>query len=113
MNNAVVINNVQDWLKANNRSQKWLAEQIAITPGLMSQILSGKRKLQTKQLINIATVINVPLEELTMSQAERNLQAPSYQLRGSLSNESSKQAFDQLLWDIERYVELEDSANGR
>ena len=62
MNNAVVINNVQGWLKANNRSQKWLAEQIAVTPGLMSQIFSGSASYRQKQLINIASVINVPFE---------------------------------------------------
>jgi len=112
MNNATVISNIQKWLKDNNQSQKWLATQINITPALFSQILNGKRKLQTKQLIDISNTIRVSLDDLMMSTDQQSLQTPVYQLRGSFSNKVSEKAFSQLLWDIERYVDLEESVHG-
>lgn len=111
MNNATVISNIQTWLKDNNQSQKWLATQINITPALFSQILNGKRKLQTKQLIDISNTIRVSLDDLMMSTDQQSLQTPVYQLRGAFSNKASEKAFDQLLWDIERYVDLEESVH--
>ncbi|MFD1421771.1 helix-turn-helix domain-containing protein [Lactiplantibacillus songbeiensis] len=109
MNNQTTIANIQAWLLAHERSQKWLAEKLVITPALISQILNGKRKLQTQQLIKISKIIGVPLAELTASPQVKAEHQPQYELRGHFSKPKAQHDFEQLLWDVERYVDLKES----
>lgn len=56
MNNTVVVENIKKWLKKNKSSQIGLAKQIKVSTSMLSQILTGKRKLQAKHLLNISKV---------------------------------------------------------
>lgn len=106
MNNQIIINNIQDWLNANDKSQKWLADEIGVTTALISLIFSQQRKLQTKYIISISKAIGVSLEKLTSSTEAKSEKEPQVSLRGKLSTEASKRKFEQLLWDIENCVNL-------
>ena len=43
--NDIIIKNLQHWLIENEKSQKWLADEMNISELLVEHILSGKRSL--------------------------------------------------------------------
>lgn len=106
MNHASALKLTQKWLKNHQKTQTWLAERIGMSTALLSQVMNGNRKLQTKYIIAISKVTEIPLEQLVGTEKIDNDQ-PQVVLRGGLSNEESKRQIDQLLWDIQHCVELE------
>ncbi|MBU7472552.1 helix-turn-helix domain-containing protein [Lactiplantibacillus pentosus] len=106
MNTQAMLIQIKTWLKTNHKSQKWLAQQIGLSPAFLSQILSGTRKLQTKNIIAISKVTAIPLDTLITSEHVDNKE-PQIVLGGSLSSQNSKKKIEQLLWDIQQCVDLE------
>lgn len=108
MDKQLTLSSIKSWLKKNKKTQDWLAEQINMSPSLLSQVMNQNRKLQTKYLIAISKVIQIPLQELVGERKDDSKQ-PQIVLRGSLSNEKSKKQINQLLLDIQHCVDLEDT----
>ncbi|AYM01552.1 helix-turn-helix domain-containing protein [Levilactobacillus yiduensis] len=107
VNNEIVIKNIKSWLKKNNHPQSWLAKQIDVSAPLVSQMLNGERKMQTKHLLRISTVTGLTPDDLAKdahNPADNELKCT---LRGSFSNPKLAKNFDKLLWDIQCYVDLE------
>ncbi|BDZ30475.1 helix-turn-helix transcriptional regulator [Lactiplantibacillus sp. WILCCON 0030] len=111
MNNVIIIKNIQTWLKENQRPQSWLAEQIGLSTAMISQIFSGTRKLQTKHLLRILKVTGLQMATLTSASTDQLANDIHYELRGAFSNKNSEKTFKRLLWDIKRYVDLEETIN--
>lgn len=107
MNNKVVINNIKKWLKENNLSQIWLAEQIKVSTSMLSQMLNGERKLQTKHLLSISKVTGMTPNRLAEDETKKVSNEPKYVLRGAFSSKKSERDFSKLLWDVKCYVDLE------
>lgn len=106
MNHTLTLKLIQEWLKANGKTQAWLASQIGMSPALLSQVMNGNRKLQTKYMISTAKVMGIPLDQLLGIKTTDQSQ-PQIALRGHLSNRESKKQIDQLLLDIRHSVDLE------
>ena len=106
MNHTLTLKLIQEWLKANGKTQAWLANQIGMSPALLSQVMNGNRKLQTKYMISTAKVMGIPLDQLLGTKTTDQSQ-PQIALRGHLSNLESKKQIDQLLLDIRHSVDLE------
>ncbi|MBM6440724.1 helix-turn-helix transcriptional regulator [Lacticaseibacillus rhamnosus] len=106
MNHTLTLKLIQEWLKANGKTQAWLANQIGMSPALLSQVMNGNRKLQTKYMISTAKVMGIPLDQLLGTKTTDQSQ-PQIALRGHLSNRESKKQIDQLLLDIRHSVDLE------
>lgn len=77
-----------------------------MSPALLSQVMNGNRKLQTKYMISTAKVMGIPLDQLLGIKTTDQSQ-PQIALRGHLSNRESKKQIDQLLLDIRHSVDLE------
>lgn len=107
MNNEIVIKNIKNWLKKNAHPQSWLAKQIDVSAPLVSQMLNGERKIQTKYLLRISTVTGMSPDELTKDAYNLTGNELKCTLRGSFSNPKLAKNFDKLLWDIQCYVDLE------
>lgn len=107
MNNKVVVENIKKWLKENKSSQIWLAEQINVSPSMLSQMLSGERKIQTKHLLSISKATGMTPNHLAEDENKQVFNEPKYVLRGGFSSKKSAREFDKLLWDIKCYVDLE------
>ena len=108
MNNAIIIKNIKRWLTENGRTQKWLANETKISCSMISQAFGGSRRLQTKHLLSISKAMDLPVSDLVRDKDSYSDNGLSYELRGTL-NKKSKQKFDRLLWDIKRYVDLEEA----
>jgi len=107
MNN--ILENIQTWLQDNHYSQAWLAKELGISTALLSQMLNGKRKLQTKYVIQIAKITHESVAELTSNRSNALSSAPLIELRGAFSSKQSEDVFNKTVWDIERYTDLEAS----
>jgi len=107
MNNIVVVENIKKWLKENKSSQIWLAKQINVSPSMLSQMLNGERKIQTKHLLLISKVTGMTPNQLAKDGNKQISDELEYVLRGELSSKKSKREFDRLLSDIKSYVDLE------
>lgn len=53
------------FLKANNRTQEWLASELGVTPAYVSQILSGVRKPSLNVASRLETITGVPAREFS------------------------------------------------
>ena len=106
MNKQITLTLIQNWLKDNHKTQTWLADQINMSAALLSQVLNQNRKLQTKYLIAISKITQMPLEQL-LGDDQFTDTKPQIVLRGKLSNDTSQKQLDQLLWDIQHCVDLE------
>jgi DNA-binding transcriptional regulator YdaS (Cro superfamily) len=107
MNNTVVIENIKKWLKQTKSSQVWLAEQIQVSPTMLSQMLKGERKIQTKHLISICKVTGMTPNQLAKDENKQDSNELAYVLMGELSSRESTREFKKLLLDIRSYVDLE------
>ncbi|TGD18392.1 XRE family transcriptional regulator [Levilactobacillus suantsaiihabitans] len=106
MNNEIVIENIKKWLEKNHHPQSWLAKEINVSAPLISQMLNGERKIQTKYLLSIATVTGMSPEELARDEKVLADNELTCELRGDFSNPKLENQFDKLLWDIQCYVDL-------
>lgn len=59
------MNQVKTWLEQNNKSIQWLADEIGASKSLMGYILNGEHDLLPEQMVQIARVMGITLEELT------------------------------------------------
>ncbi|ARY92771.1 MULTISPECIES: helix-turn-helix domain-containing protein [Lacticaseibacillus] len=103
---------IQKWLTDNKKTQAWLAGQLNMSAALLSQVMNGNRKLQTKYIIAISEITEIPLEQLLGTNANDNHQ-PQIALRGRLSNDYAKKQIDQLLLDVQHCVDLEETIHAK
>jgi len=103
--NKVVIDKVKDWMSKNDKSHQWLADELKVSKSLVGHMLAGKRTLKPQRIIELASLMETSVEELTKDPSfkeERLL----VQLRGGLSNRRSKSELNALLFAIEDYIGL-------
>lgn len=98
------IRHVKQWLVENDKTQAWLAQKMGVAPSLISQLFNGSRKLQSNQIEKISQITGLTILELGVS--EESNQSKIYSLRGKISNQQGERGLNQLLLDIEHYVQL-------
>lgn len=102
--NDIVVKNVQNWLKANDKSQQWLADELNVSRALVGHMLSGRRAILPKRIEALSVVLNIPVKELVKDSSQsENL---TVQLRGQTSNRRSKQDLKSMMFAIEDYIGL-------
>lgn len=99
------VENVKKWLTDNGKTQAWLSTEMDVAPSLISQLFNGTRKLQPAQIEKFAKITGMSISELASS-ADGFSGKLVYSLRGSISNEQGERAFNQLLLDVEHFVQL-------
>ena len=107
MNNGIVIKNIKEWLRKNGHTQSWLAKEIKVSAPLVSQMLNGERKIQTKYLLSISGITGMSPDILAKDASKPAADELVCELRGEFSDPKLKRNFDKLLWDIQCYVDLE------
>lgn len=105
---AVIISNIKKWLDKTKTQQKDLAAMLDISPAYLNQILKGERNLQRKLIPRIVTVTGLTLDQLTEGKQENNGKL-TYSLRGSISNAEGKRKQEQLILDVQHFVQLLES----
>ncbi|WP_200961687.1 phosphotransferase [Paenibacillus sp. Soil724D2] len=60
-----MMNQVKTWLEQNEKSIQWLTNEIGASNSLMGKILNGENDLSPEQMVQIARVIGITLDELT------------------------------------------------
>jgi len=58
------MNNIGEVLKLRGLKQKWLAEQLGLTPVMISLYVSNKRQPKLQTLIRIAQLLDVEINDL-------------------------------------------------
>lgn len=102
--NDIVVKNVQNWLKENDKSQQWLADELNVSRALVGHMLSGRRTIIPKRIEALSEVLNIPVKELVKDSSQsENL---TVQLRGQTSNRRSKQDLKSMMFAIEDYIGL-------
>lgn len=102
--NDIVVKNVQNWLKENDKSQQWLADELNVSRALVGHMLSGRRTILPKRIEALSEVLNIPVKELVKDSSQsENL---TVQLRGQTSNRRSKQDLKSMMFAIEDYIGL-------
>lgn len=102
--NDIVIKNVQNWLRENDKSQQWLADELKVSRALVGHMLSGRRAILPERIEGLSKATNIPVKELVKdsSQSEKL----TVQLRGQTSNRRSKQDLKSMMFAIEDYIGL-------
>lgn len=102
--NDIVIKNVQAWLKENDKSQQWLADEINVSRALIGHMLSGRRAILPERIEALAEVLNISVKELVKDSSKS--EDLTVQLRGQTSNRRSKQDLKSMMFAIEDYIGL-------
>src|SRR5690625_2806364 len=104
--NEIVIENVKNWLKENEKTHAWLADELGVSTSLVGHMLSGKRAIQPKRIEALSKALDIPMKELVKNVSQTDVL--SVQLRGLTANRRSKQDLNALLFAKEDYVGLKD-----
>ncbi|UUX33369.1 helix-turn-helix domain-containing protein [Fundicoccus culcitae] len=99
------VKNIKQWLLDNDKTQSWLAAEMDIAPSLISQLFSGARKLQPNHIEKFAEISGFTISELASTYELSNV-TPTYTVRGKVSNQHGEHALNQLLLDVEHFVQL-------
>lgn len=102
--NEIVIKNVKHWLKENERTHEWLAQELDVSKSLVGHMLSGKRAILPKRIEALSKITGIPMKELAKDVSQSDLL--TVKLRGQTKNRRSKQELNALLFAIEDYVGL-------
>lgn len=55
----MVRENIAEYVKNNGIKQKFIADNIGISPSAVSQLLNGEREISAEEYINICNLFNV------------------------------------------------------
>lgn len=102
--NEVVIKNVKHWLKENDKTHEWLAEELKVSKSLVGHMLSGKRAILPKRIEALSKITDIPMKELVKDSSQSG--SLTVQLRGQTSNRRSKQDLKSMIFAIEDYLGL-------
>lgn len=102
--NEVVIKNVKHWLKENDKTHEWLAEELDVSKSLVGHMLSGKRAILPKRIEALSKVTGIPMKELVKDGSQSG--GLTVQLRGQTSNRRSRQDLKSMIFAIEDYIGL-------
>ncbi|UXJ69487.1 helix-turn-helix domain-containing protein [Lysinibacillus fusiformis] len=105
--NDIVISKVIKWLKAEDKSYQWLAEQIGVSKSLVGLMLKGERTLKSDHIEQFAKILGITTKELVQSDTIKEGRL-TVSLLGELSNRHSKRELDSLLFAINDYLALKE-----
>lgn len=103
--NTVIANNIKLWLRDNQKSQQWLAQEIGVSKALVGHMLNESRVIQPQRIVDIANALGVSVNDLTTNASMRE-ERMAVELRGTLSNRRSKMELERLKFAVEDYIGL-------
>lgn len=98
---------INAWLKDNDKTKAWLAQEMRVDRTLVSKILSGERQLTAKRMSQIVEITGIDLSNL-LKEPNTDYQELTYSLRGNFSTRKSQSEFNKLLHAVKSYVKLGD-----
>lgn len=99
---------IRSWMLENEKSLKWLADQIDVSKSLVGHMLNGARKWQEEQLIVVAKIMGMPLSQLLdMKDSSPSQPAYTVRLRGNVETRIAKRHLDELLFAVEDCEKIE------
>lgn len=66
---AVVAVRVLDYLEKNNKSQKWLADQLGVSPQQVTQIVKGQQNMSWGKIKELEAILGLSLVELVRQES--------------------------------------------
>lgn len=64
---------LRDWLKANQKTQMWIAAEARIPQSVVSELVKCKRRIHAGFALRLAPVLGIAAEELVARQALHEL----------------------------------------
>lgn len=96
------------WLQQNGYTQNELSDRLGISKQVMSKIILGKKSVNIVEIQQIASVMNVSIDELMGNSLRSNgIQDPIMFMIGNLSNDKTKEKLQFLDHVMDELIELE------
>lgn len=105
-------NNIQSILNENNKSQQYLADKLNVSKQVMSKIILGAKAINVAEITQIATALNVTVDNLLKVNQENNM-CHKFAFMGQVKNEKTKERIDFLKNVIDEILILEEYADGK
>ena len=103
--NEKVIKAFNEWLQNNEKTKKWLAEEMGVDRTLVSKILTEDRPITPQRMTQMAEIMGINLAALLQETKTENTEL-TYSLRGHFSNRKSQNEFNQMLYSIKSFAKL-------
>jgi transcriptional regulator with XRE-family HTH domain len=101
---SIVAEYVSNWLKTNNKSYSWLANELGVSKSLVQHLLSGARTFTSDRILQVADVLGVSVEALLREGEEAG--GYSVQLRGKISTREGESALNNVIFSCLKEDEL-------
>lgn len=93
---SVVAKYVSNWLKQNNKSYNWLADELGVSKSLVQHMLNGTRNFTSERILKVAKVLGVSVDELIHE--EQEAKGYTVQLRGKISTREGESALQNVIF---------------
>lgn len=93
---SIVAIYVKDWLKVNEKSYNWLANELGVSKSLVQHLLSGARTFTSERILQVADVLGVSVEDLLKKKEEAS--GYSVQLRGKITTREGESALNNVIF---------------
>lgn len=106
--------NILNTLEVQNKTQKFLAEQLSISKQVMSKIISGSKAINVAEISKIAAVLNVSADRLLTTQPVSQSiprQTHNFSFMGKVRNEETRKKIEILQTVIDEILMLEEYAD--
>ncbi|QFT91168.1 Helix-turn-helix domain protein [Bacillus sp. THAF10] len=93
---SVVADYLRNWLKENDKSYSWLANELKVSKSLVQHLLSGARTFTSERILQVSDVLGISVEELLNE--EKKKRGYSVQLRGKISTREGESALNNVIF---------------
>lgn len=93
---SIVASYVSNWLKQNDKSYQWLADELGVSKSLVQHMLNGSRTFTSERILQVASVLNVSIDELIQEKQTSNMY--TVQLRGEISTREGDSALKNVIF---------------
>lgn len=93
---SIVASYVSNWLKQNDKSYQWLADELGVSKSLVQHMLNGSRTFTSERILQVASVLNVSIDELIQEKQTSNIY--TVQLRGEISTREGDSALKNVIF---------------
>lgn len=102
--------NIQNILYEKNMTQQYLADRLNISKQVMSKIITGAKAINVLEISQIASILEVSVEELLNVKKESDTH--NFSFMGRVENEKTKEKMELLKTIIDEIILLEEYSGG-
>lgn len=103
-------NNILTILQEKNKTQQYLADKLNISKQVMSKIIMGAKAINVYEISQIASGLEVPVEQLL--NVKQDPISHNFSFMGRVENERTKKKIELLKTIIDEIILLEEYAGG-